>query len=161
MRLYLIRHAKAEKRSAQGDDFSRALTERGLRQAAWLGERLAGETGDGLRLLASPARRAQETAEAISSSTGAAIETISSIGLDAGASRVVDVIQALEPGGPVALVGHNPTFSLAAEMLLNGPGSSSGLELRTGQAAVLEIEDVGAPIGGATLVALLRMPEDA
>src|SRR5205085_11789426 len=61
MDLILWRHAEAED-EARGGDLARALTLRGRaqaeRMAAWLGPRLPGKT----RIVASPARRCQETA---------------------------------------------------------------------------------------------------
>jgi phosphohistidine phosphatase SixA len=87
------------------------------------------------------------------------VETEAAIGLDARPSGVIQLIARFERSSRVALVGHNPTFSQAAEVLLLGTGQASGLELRTGEAAVLEIPDPGAPLAGGTLLEVLRMPE--
>ena len=66
MDLILWRHAEAED-ARGGDDLGRPLTNRGRRQAermaAWLGPRLAA----GAQVLASPARRCQETVAAVAS----------------------------------------------------------------------------------------------
>ncbi len=60
-RLILLRHGKTESVSVTGGDFDRALTERGRRDSALMGQVLA-ETGAVPDLaLVSPARRAEET----------------------------------------------------------------------------------------------------
>ncbi len=158
MRLYLIRHGKAERQSDDGLDESRRLTKRGKRQAVWLAERLCRGTIPG-RILSSPAARALETAELIAGRLGLEVGIEEQIGLGAGPSGVIDLISTLAPTDVVALVGHNPTMSVAASLMLYGAGGTGGLELRTGQAAALEIPDPGAALGGGSLVDLLRMPK--
>lgn len=74
-RLILVRHAQSEA-NRDGVSLGRAdspLTELGLRQAAALGEALAGEPLD--RVLASPLQRALDTARAIATHHGLEVET--------------------------------------------------------------------------------------
>jgi len=63
-RLILMRHGKAE-RSNVGGDFERALTERGLADAALMGRLLADEGLTPDRALVSAARRTQQTWNAV------------------------------------------------------------------------------------------------
>jgi phosphohistidine phosphatase len=158
MRLYLIRHGKAERHSADGSDELRELTKRGRRQAEWLGRRL-GESGAPERILSSPAARAVQTATLIADRLGLGVELADQIGLGAGPSDIIDFVSTLSHSGPIALVGHNPTFSAAADIMVHGPSAAHALELRTGQAAVLDLVKPGDPLGGARLVELLRMEE--
>ncbi|HZW10239.1 MAG TPA: histidine phosphatase family protein [Phycisphaerales bacterium] len=159
MRLYLIRHAKAERDAPDGRDASRALTKRGVRQAAWLAERLARAEARPGRVMASPAVRALQTARVIADALGLPVEPHDALGLDAAPSDVIGLLGAIEAAECVALVGHNPTFSLAADVLLRGIAGEGSTELRTGEAAVLDIPDPTAAPGAATLLCALRMPQ--
>jgi phosphohistidine phosphatase len=108
--LFLWRHADAEGGGAGADD-SRALTAKGLRHAArgaaWLLRRLEGADGGGggassaVRVIASPARRAQQTAKALADALAAAaedgaIDVRAAAGLAAGARDILDLAGWLE-----------------------------------------------------------------
>ena len=116
MELILWRHADAEDPVGITDD-ERALTKRGLRQAAgmakWLDERLEGEW----RVLVSPARRALETVEPL----GRRIEVTNEVGTGADARRLLHAA-----GWPraerVIVVGHQPTLGQVAAGLMGGQG---------------------------------------
>jgi len=117
MDLLLWRHAEA----VDGEpDVARPLTRRGegdaRNMARWLMPRLPAE----LRILVSPARRAQQTASALR----ADFETIDDIGTGADAARLIAA--AGWPGSkrPVMLVGHQPTLGEVAALLLSGRESS-------------------------------------
>ena len=113
MELILWRHADAAPGSP---DAARPLTDRGRSQAAlvarWLGARLPRE----LRLLVSPARRAQETARAL----GRAFETVDAIAPGADATAVLDAAGWPTGAPAVLVVGHQPTLGEAAARLLEG-----------------------------------------
>lgn len=64
-RLILLRHGKAEAVSATGSDFDRGLTDRGRRDCALMGRVLADAGLAPDLVLVSPARRTQETWEAM------------------------------------------------------------------------------------------------
>lgn len=116
MDLILWRHADAEMLQPGQDDLDRALTPKGERQArrmaGWLNQRLAEST----RILATPARRSQQTAEPLNRR----VTVVSSI---APGSSVDDLLAAAGwPGGSAAMliVGHQPTLGMAAARLLAG-----------------------------------------
>jgi phosphohistidine phosphatase len=159
MRLYIIRHGKAERQSHDGRDESRVLTGRGKRQAAWLAEHIGG-AGAPTRVVSSPAVRAFQTAEEIAGCLGLHVELEDGIGLGAAPSDVIDLVAGLPAGASVALVGHNPTLSVASSILLCGLGRADELDLRTGEAAVLDLHDPAAPVAGAVLERLIRMPKE-
>jgi exopolyphosphatase/guanosine-5'-triphosphate,3'-diphosphate pyrophosphatase len=74
MRIHLVRHGRAEKRSRwDGPDALRPLTGEGLRHAARIGQRLARMRPD--RLLASPFLRCRQTLEPLSRRLGLPVET--------------------------------------------------------------------------------------
>jgi phosphohistidine phosphatase len=123
--LLLWRHADA----ADGaDDLARPLSARGRRQAElmarWLGPRLAPE----LRILVSPARRAQETARAL----GLPFRTADEIAPGADAATLLEAAGWPDAGQPALFVGHQPTLGEAASLLLHGRESS----MRVGKGSV-------------------------
>ena len=113
MELILWRHADAE--SGIPDD-ERRLTGKGLKQAermaAWLGKRLP----DDYLVLASPARRAQETARALTKK----FDTRREIGTLAGADDVLRSAGWPHADSSVVVVGHQPTLGQAAALVLTG-----------------------------------------
>ncbi|HKI65417.1 MAG TPA: histidine phosphatase family protein [Burkholderiales bacterium] len=113
MDLILWRHAEAEE---GGPDLERRLTPRGQKHAArvagWLLQRLPSK----FTVLASPARRARQTAESL----GVKFKT--STGLAPGAT-VADILGAAdwsERKGAVVIVGHQPTLGEVASYLVCG-----------------------------------------
>ena len=116
MELILWRHCDAE--PGQPDDL-RALTPRGMRQAArmagWLGPRLP----DACRILVSPAVRAQQTAQAL----GRPYETVEEIGTGASVATVLAAANWPASRDRVLVVGHQPTLGHVASFLLVGTES--------------------------------------
>jgi len=113
MDLILWRHAEAED---GGPDLERRLTPKGhkhaARMAAWLLQRLPAS----FIVLASPARRAQETAGAL----GVGLRTVDAL---APGARVREILEAAEwPNhrSPVIVVGHQPDLGCAAAYLVSG-----------------------------------------
>ncbi len=119
MELILWRHAEAEERL---DDLARELTPKGRKQAAkmaaWLNTRLP----DACRVLASPAARAQQTAQALNRK----IETVPAL---APGARVEDILKAAAwPDGNddcVLIAGHQPDLGEAAAHLMGARGPFS------------------------------------
>ena len=113
MDLILWRHADAEDGA---DDLARRLTPKGHQQAAAMAKWLRGHLPKDYTLVASPAVRAQETAQAL----GAKIVT--DITLAPGAS-VADITKAAERHkGLVLVVGHQPDLGRAAAKLAGASG---------------------------------------
>ncbi len=112
MDLVLWRHAEAEEGVP---DFARRLTSKGEKQAhkmaQWLRARLVGE----VKLLVSPALRAQQTAQAL----GLTVETRNELAPGAAASRVLRVAGWPHTEGAVIVVGHQPTLGQVAAVLLS------------------------------------------
>lgn len=127
---YLVRHAEAE-RGTGAPDAERRLTPAG--RAAF--EALARALAPSVRLarvLASPYRRARETAEILGAATGAPVEIDSA--LVAGRCTGTDVLAlGRAAGGGVALVGHNPEMAEAVILAAGGdrpvpPGTVAAVE---------------------------------
>jgi phosphohistidine phosphatase len=113
MELILWRHAEAEQ---GGDDLARPLTGKGHKQAkrvgAWLRVRLSGD----IRVLTSPARRAQQTAAALTER----FETVAAIGPGASPEALLAAAGWPREEGLVVVVGHQPTLGQALARLAAG-----------------------------------------
>jgi phosphohistidine phosphatase len=113
MELILWRHADAENGS---HDSERNLTAKGIKQAARMAKWLRARLPENAVVLASPAKRAQQTARALASD----YKTVMEIGTSASAK---DVLLACGwPGNErtVVVVGHQPTLGETAALLLTG-----------------------------------------
>lgn len=129
LEIILWRHAEAEEGL---NDLARALTAKGRRQAERMGRWLDARLPRHTRILASPAVRAQQTAQGI----GRAFETVPSIAPGAAPEAIFAAIGGLEANGVWLIVGHQPTLGLAAARLLTGqPGS---MELKKGSVTWLK-----------------------
>jgi phosphohistidine phosphatase len=121
--LLLWRHADAEDGIP---DAARALTRKGLKQAKqvadWLRPHL---TGDCL-ILASPAKRAQQTADALN----LPYTTERRIGLQADVTDIIAAANWPKRCGKVVVVGHQPTLGQTAAWLLSG--EPAGWTIRKG-----------------------------
>ncbi len=134
-RVFLVRHAKAEK-DHPGGDSARRLTEEGRerfrRLLADLGARVRP-----LRILTSPLERARETAEILAAAAGAPVEE--EPGLAGGRSTGREILRLAERAGDgTALVGHNPELGEAIALAAGGaeqevkPGAVAALDLLPG-----------------------------
>ena len=113
MDLLLWRHAEAEDGE---DDLKRRLTERGRKQARimakWIGEHQPRD----LRIIVSPSVRTKQTAEALK----LPLETIRTIGPDAGVADLISACGWPDASGAVLAVGHQPVLGRLAALLLAG-----------------------------------------
>jgi len=102
--IYLVRHAKAERRSTwKEDDALRPLSEDGHWQADQLTARLeAVATG---RLVSSPARRCVETLQPLAARLGRGVETDLRLFEDRDARAAIDLLEELPDGSVVSSHG--------------------------------------------------------
>ena len=116
MDLILWRHAEAFEMDEAQDDLDRALTPKGERQAqrvaAWLNRQLPSSA----RVLASPARRAQQTAAALDRK----VRTVAELSPDAAVEALLHAVRWPDAREAVLVVGHQPTLGMAAAYLLSG-----------------------------------------
>jgi phosphohistidine phosphatase len=117
MDLILWRHAEA----AAGDpDAARPLTDYGRSQAQLMARWLVTRLPANLRLIVSPARRAQETALTLARS----FETNESLSPGTDAATLLRVAGWPDAERPVMLVGHQPTLGETAAGLIDGRQAS-------------------------------------
>jgi len=162
-RLVIVRHGKAQRESPSGHDTDRDLKPRGERQAQWLGETLGAETPQIGRIVASSAVRARRTAEILAGAIGLGVEYDDRLLVDRPLVALADLLEeAIEDGswgdGALALVGHNMQLDDAIGLLTSGFGAT-GPGLRTGMAAIMDIDPAGI-VGSARNLRLLRLDED-
>lgn len=117
MDLILWRHAEAE---YGPPDMERALTPHGERQAANMAAWLRDHLPEDARILVSPAKRAQQTARALSSH----FETVAALSPGASVNEVLEACAWSGPAQGCALVvGHQPTLGEVAGRLLGIQGT--------------------------------------
>ena len=148
-RLILLRHGKAESASSSGDDFERALTDRGRRDSALMGRVLSdrGLTPD--MALVSTARRAQETwAEAGLAFPAARSQSLRPLYLASLYQLEQSVAATRDEAGVLLLVGHNPGLHEFALAHLGSPASPHRKRViesfPTAAAAVFQVAGDGA-----------------
>ena len=120
-RLFIVRHAKAERAEPGGEDFDRPLAPRGEHDAVAVGRRLAGGGIHPGAIVASPAQRTLATAKLIARELDfpwKEIRTAKSAYLASG-DALLNLVHRLDEGAESALlVGHNPGVSELAQSLV-------------------------------------------
>ena len=121
MDLILWRHAEAEE---GGADLERPLTPKGRKQAErvaqWLLQRLPGK----FSVLASPAIRAQQTAEALA----VKFRTVKPLAPGAAVKDILEAADWPDHKGAVVVVGHQPDLGNAVSFLLSGSPADTSVK---------------------------------
>ncbi len=152
MDLILWRHADAFEMREVDNDMDRALSPKGERQARrmaeWLNQVLPATT----RVLVSPARRCQQTAQALERK----FKTVAALGPEGDAESLLAASRWPDAKEPALLIGHQPTLGLAAAYLMSG-GALQPWTIRKGAVWWLRSREREA-LGQVVLVAV-RAPE--
>ncbi|WP_312757410.1 histidine phosphatase family protein [Pulveribacter sp.] len=114
MDLILWRHAEAIEARDGEDDLQRALTPRGEKQAARMAAWLDRQLPEGLRVLASPARRTEQTARALGRKFKLRAELLPGGNPD----ELLELVQWPGARGAVLVVGHQPLLGQTVARLL-------------------------------------------
>ncbi len=171
MKLYLVRHAIAEERSATADirrgsgikaksrpttpDAERALTPQGKAKMTRAAQGLRKIKVRPDAILTSPLRRARETAEILAEALGGIkIEVLEELAPGTELSSVVAALRRYHSLKALALVGHQPDLGYLASFLLAGAPSACNLTFKKGSVACLEGE-ISDNATGCSLVWLL------
>ena len=116
MDLILWRHAEAFEARELQSDLDRALTPKGERQAermaVWLNRHLPSTA----RVLVSPARRTQQTAQTLDRK----FKTVDALAPDGTVDALLHAVRWPDSREPVLVVGHQPTLGLVAAYLTSG-----------------------------------------
>ena len=114
MELILWRHAEAHDAKEGQDDLERALTPRGEKQAARMSAWLERQLPQGLRVVSSPARRTEQTAQALGRKYKLRAELLP----DGTPTDLLELAQWEKGNGAVLVVGHQPLLGQTAAHLL-------------------------------------------
>jgi phosphohistidine phosphatase len=116
MDLILWRHAEAYDADGGVDDLDRALTPKGERQARRMAEWLGRHLPSTAKVLVSPARRCQSTAQVLERK----FKTVPALAPDGTVESLLAAARWPDAREPVLVVGHQPTLGLAAAYLMAG-----------------------------------------
>ncbi len=116
MELILWRHADAEDGFPDG---SRKLTAKGMQQAQRMADWLTSRLPADMRVLVSPATRAQLTARGLTEN----FKTLKELDVGAAATAILAAAGWPDADGTVVIVGHQPTLGRVAALLLAGTES--------------------------------------
>ena len=104
MDLILWRHAEAFDLAEGGTDLERMLTPRGEKQAARMAAWLDRQLPEGVRVLCSPARRTEQTAQAL----GRKYKLRSELAPEGHVDDLLAVVGWPQTRAPILVVGHQP-----------------------------------------------------
>jgi phosphohistidine phosphatase len=142
--LYLVRHAIAEENAPTGRDADRRLTVEGTAkmQRAALGLKRLGVAPE--VILASPLRRAQQTAELLCNALapGLAVTTYPVLAPGHRSAEVLAGLRAERDVHGLALVGHEPDMGDLALHLIAGSPVHGTIEFRKGSVAAFELAEL-------------------
>ncbi len=116
MDLILWRHAEAFDPHGDEDDLDRALTPKGERQAQRMADWLNRQLPASVKVMASPARRTQQTAAALDRK----VKTSADLAPGSTVEALLHAARWPDGRDSVLVVGHQPTLGLAAAYLLSG-----------------------------------------
>jgi phosphohistidine phosphatase len=116
MDLILWRHAEARDAAPGESDLDRPLTPRGIKQAERVAEWLNRFLPESTRIIASPARRTRQTADAL----GRKYRCLDALAPGAGVSQLLVAARWPDAREPVLVIGHQPTLGQTAACLMAG-----------------------------------------
>ncbi len=151
MDLILWRHAEALEAVPGENDLHRRLTPRGDKQAARVAAWLDRQLPELAKVWVSPARRAQQTAQAL----GRKFKTSDLLGPEGTAEQLLELVQWPQAKGCVLVVGHQPTLGQTLSTLLRL--SESECSIRKGALWWLRFRE--REIGNKTVVITVQSPE--
>ncbi len=117
MDLIFWRHAEAFEAEGGADDMSRALTPRGERQATRMAHWLDRQLPEGVRILSSPAKRAEQTVIAL----GRKYKIRDELSPQSQPDQVLELVQWPNNKNSVLIVGHQPFLGQTIARLLQLP----------------------------------------
>jgi phosphohistidine phosphatase len=147
--LYLMRHGIAESHALGGRDEDRALTQEGIDKLRQSAAGLAWLEVQPDAMTSSPLLRARQTAEIIRDALAPGLELGRDPQLRPGAEvdAVAEGLRAITARAPM-MVGHEPSISALAALLLSGSATGVRLPFKPGSIAAIELAPTPAAISG-------------
>jgi len=137
MLLYLLRHADAETPAPTDDE--RPLSEKGHTQARKVAKFCETHEMRASLVLASPLRRAHETAQAVFAAFRAELRVVPWLASGMHPQAALEELRAYRGEDSVVLVGHEPDFSQFAAYLLGLP-TNNAIHIRKASLTLLELD---------------------
>ncbi len=129
-KIYILRHVKAEQTENETEDFSRKITKKGKVQAQKLAKYFAKKKIKPDLILCSPAKRARQTLEILSSVTKKSQITFDEKIYEASPKNLLRVLQYIDNRyKSILLLGHNPAIMTLCAALAN-TGKSNIIDLK-------------------------------
>lgn len=147
MLLYLLRHANADTPPPEDDD--RVLSEKGHDQARKVARFCESHDVKVSLILASPLRRAQETAKPVAKALRTELRTETWLTSGMHPHAALEELRAHRTESAVMLVGHEPDFSQLIAHLLGLP-TNTAIHIRKASLTLLEVPVLRA--GAASLI---------
>jgi phosphohistidine phosphatase len=132
MRLYFVRHGKAEQSAAS--DEQRQLTAEGQARLATEAQVIARLGIHPQVIYSSPRIRAQQTAQIIAQALGMTITVQEALDYGFNRDAVAALIRDLDASAELMFVGHNPTLPQVVHSL-----TGSSIEMKTGSLARVDV----------------------
>ncbi len=151
MDLILWRHAEAQELGDGQDDLARDLTSRGEKQAVRMANWLDRQLPEGARILVSPSRRTEQTAQALQRKFKIRPE----LAPDATVEQLLQLVQWPLAKHPVVVVGHQPTLGQTVAQLLGLPLG----EVSVKRGAIWWLRYREREAGAQTVVVTVQSPE--
>lgn len=151
MDLVLWRHAEAQEWLDGCDDVARPLTPRGEKQAVRMANWLDRQLPEGTRIFVSPARRCEQTAQAL----GRKYKLREELAPGASAVELLELVQWPLAKGTVLVVGHQPTLGQTIAQLLG----LSATECTVKKGAVWWLRNRQREAQSQTVVVTVQSPE--
>ncbi len=121
MKLYFFRHGHAEDAQMPDfDDFTRALTPKGIERTEAAGKALVKLGVQPARLYSSPRARSRQTADILAKSLGTEVIVREEVGFGFHVAAVEALIAGLDASAEVMFVGHEPDLSATVSALIGG-----------------------------------------
>jgi phosphohistidine phosphatase len=114
MDLILWRHAEAQEGFEAGNDLARALTSHGEKQASRMARWLDRQLPPATRILVSPARRCEQTAQAL----GRKYQLQPELAPGCSTAQLLELVQWPAAKGTVLVVGHQPVLGQTVAKLI-------------------------------------------
>ena len=146
MKLYFLRHGKADWPEWDGPDDERPLTKEGKREMARIAKFLAGLQVKPARILSSPLPRALQTAEIAADALDVELEQDRSLAKGFTPAKLRALLKRAQ-GADLMIVGHDPDFTANIRALTGGD-----VKLGKGGIARVDLDD---PAGAGRLIWLI------
>ena len=142
MLLYIMRHGLAEEPTPKSDDGARKLTEKGADKIRKAAAGMSASTIVFNAIITSPITRAMETAQIVATEMSVSKpRAVPELSTGASPASALEALSKLRLPESVLVVGHEPTLSRLASLLLTESSEALGIRLKQCGVIALEFPD--------------------